>query len=399
MELQIVYLAPQELTPYENNTRRHNPEDIEQIKASIAADGFNDPIGIWGDQNIIVEGHGRQIAALEMGLDKVPCIRLDHMTEVQRRDYAIRHNRTAELSAWDFGKLEEEIARLEIDGIDLSGLMFDFGARDGAGFFDRENRNGTSRQEGNDEYNEFLDKFEAKKTTDDCYTPELVYDAVAGWVEKEYGIAKSRFVRPFYPGGDYQNYPYPEDCAVVDNPPFSILSEIIAWYSEHGIRFFLFAPALTVFSSSSSVCALPCGVGITYENGAQVSTSFVTNLEDNRIRVCPDLFEAVEDANNRNLEATRRSLPKYKYPAYVVTASMCNYMCEHGQPMTIRREDSAHVRYLDSQKEYGNKAIFGSGYLLSEKAAAEKAAAHEWSLSEREWDIIRSLGNDSARTA
>lgn len=126
MKLEIVYLDPHDLTPYENNTRKHSPEDIEQIKASIQADGFNDPLGIWGENNLIVEGHGRQIAALEMGLDKVPCIRLDHMTETQRRDYAIRHNRTAELSGWDFAKLEEEIAALEIEGVDLSGLKFEF---------------------------------------------------------------------------------------------------------------------------------------------------------------------------------------------------------------------------------------------------------------------------------
>jgi len=126
MELQVVYLSPDELTPYEGNTRKHAPDDIEQIKQSIQADGFNDPIGIWGEKNLIVEGHGRQIAAKELGLDKVPCIRLDHLTDTQRRDYAIRHNRTAELSAWDFGKLEEEIARLEIEGVDLSGLKFTF---------------------------------------------------------------------------------------------------------------------------------------------------------------------------------------------------------------------------------------------------------------------------------
>jgi len=125
MKLEIVYLDPHDMTPYENNTRKHSPEDIEQIKASIQADGFNDPIGVWGENNLIVEGHGRQIAALEMGLDKVPCIRLDHLTETQRRDYAIRHNRTAELSGWDFAKLEEEIAALEIEGVDLSGLNFD----------------------------------------------------------------------------------------------------------------------------------------------------------------------------------------------------------------------------------------------------------------------------------
>ena len=68
-ELELVYLSPYELTPYENNTRKHAPRDIEQIKESIMADGFNDPIGIWGKQNIIVEGHGRQIAALE----SLPC--------------------------------------------------------------------------------------------------------------------------------------------------------------------------------------------------------------------------------------------------------------------------------------------------------------------------------------
>ena len=122
MKLEIVYLDPHELTPYENNTRKHTPEDIEQIKASIQADGFNDPLGIWGEKNLIVEGHGRQIAALEMGLDKVPCIRLDHMTETQRRDYAIRHNFTSDQSEFNFSKLGEEIAALECQGLDMGYL-------------------------------------------------------------------------------------------------------------------------------------------------------------------------------------------------------------------------------------------------------------------------------------
>lgn len=125
-ELKIEYLSPEELTPYENNTRKHAPDDINQIKESILQDGFNDPIGIWGEKNLIVEGHGRQIAALELHLEKVPCIRLDHLTDDQRRDYAIRHNRTAELSTWDFEKLEEELAGLEIEGHDFEGLKFNF---------------------------------------------------------------------------------------------------------------------------------------------------------------------------------------------------------------------------------------------------------------------------------
>ena len=134
--LEIVYLSPGDLTPYENNTRKHAPDDIEQIKKSILEDGFNDPIGIWGEKNIIVEGHGRQLAALELNLDQVPCIRLDHMTDDQRRDYAIRHNRTAELSAWDFSKLEEELAQLSIEGHDLNGLGFTFGEDNGGSFED-----------------------------------------------------------------------------------------------------------------------------------------------------------------------------------------------------------------------------------------------------------------------
>ena len=125
-ELQIVYLSPDELTPYENNTRKHAPDDIDSIKKSILDTGFNDPIGIWGEKNLIVEGHGRQIAAKELHLDRVPCIRLDHLTDEQRREYAIRHNRSAELSAWDFETLEKELAKLSIDGIDMDDLNFAF---------------------------------------------------------------------------------------------------------------------------------------------------------------------------------------------------------------------------------------------------------------------------------
>ena len=126
-DLKIVYLSPDDLTPYENNTRKHSPEDIEGIKKSILDVGFDDPIGIWGDQNIIVEGHGRQIAAKELHLERVPCIRLDHLTDAQRREYAIRHNRSAEMSAWDFQKLEEELAQLAIDGVAMDDLNFVLG--------------------------------------------------------------------------------------------------------------------------------------------------------------------------------------------------------------------------------------------------------------------------------
>lgn len=149
-------------------------------------------------------------------------------------------------------------------------------------------------------YENFKEKFEAKKTTDDCYTPQNIYDAVADFVAKNYGLEKRHFRRVFWPGGDYQAEEYAPEDVVVDNPPFSILSQILTFYNDHGVRYFLFAPALTLFSSSSSSCAIPCGVGITYENGANVATSFVTNLEDWRVKTYPELYRAIEAADYAN---------------------------------------------------------------------------------------------------
>nr|DAU28131.1 MAG TPA: DNA N-6-adenine-methyltransferase [Caudoviricetes sp.] len=96
-------------------------------------------------------------------------------------------------------------------------------------------------------YEEFVEKFKPKLTTDDCYTPPIVYDAVADWVAAEYKLNRSRFVRPFYPGGDYEAFDYSGGVVVVDNPPFSILAQIVKYYTAHGIPFFLFAPSLTLF--------------------------------------------------------------------------------------------------------------------------------------------------------
>lgn len=90
----------------------------------------------------------------------------------------------------------------------------------------------------NPAYDAFVDKFKPKKTTDDCYTPPLVYDAVRDWACTEYGINPACIVRPFYPGGDYERFDYPDDCVVLDNPPFSILVKICQFYLNRGINFF-----------------------------------------------------------------------------------------------------------------------------------------------------------------
>lgn len=93
------------------------------------------------------------------------------------------------------------------------------------------------------DYDGFVDKFKPKKTSDDCYTPPEVYDVVLQHVRDTYGIDESAsIVRPFYPGGDYEHYDYPEGCVVVDNLPFSIFSKILDYYQPRNIRFFLFVP-------------------------------------------------------------------------------------------------------------------------------------------------------------
>ena len=122
-ELKFVYLPIDALTPYEKNARKHQHADIDVIKKSIEEFGMNDPIGIWGDKNIIVEGHGRLAALKELGWKEVPCIRLDHLTDEQRKAYALAHNRSAELSTWDFDLLDEELAALKNE-FDLEGLGF-----------------------------------------------------------------------------------------------------------------------------------------------------------------------------------------------------------------------------------------------------------------------------------
>lgn len=117
--LKIEYVDVAKLKPYDKNTRKHEDYDVSQIAHSIEQYGFNDPIGIWGKDNIIVEGHGRLLAAKKLGMKEVPCIRLDDLTDKQRREYAILHNKTAELSSWDFDLLAEDIGDLDFSGFDV----------------------------------------------------------------------------------------------------------------------------------------------------------------------------------------------------------------------------------------------------------------------------------------
>ena len=119
-------------------------------------------------------------------------------------------------------------------------------------------------------------------------------------------------------------------------------------------------------------------------------TAFVTNMDRHLARSCPDLCKLIEVENGKNLKATRKSVPKYVYPDCVLTAADLGYMAKHGIAFSVDRESCFFIRGLDSQRASG-KAIFGSGFLLSERAAAERAAAEKWQLSERERQIVNEL--------
>lgn len=393
-ELTVTEQRTDALIPYARNAKIHTNEQVDQICKSIEEFGFNDPIAIWhnaNDEMEIVEGHGRVLAASKPGLDAIPTICLDHLTDEQRRAYTHVHNQLNMNTGWNFETLDLDIEELGMSlDLDFEDFGFDFDLDETVNF----NSLREMTDDSDEEYQEFVDKFKPKSTTDDCFTPEPVFNAIKDWVCEEYGVDENKIVRPFYPGGDYENYDYPEDYVVLDNPPFSILAQIVDFYIEKNIKFFLFAPFLTLFSlGSRDVCFIPANLKVTYDNGANVSTGFVTNLDDNKIVTSKELYDLVCAANSEETKC----LNKYTYSKNVVSSSFF-------KPMTtikIPKEETYFIRALDQQKKEGS-SIYGAGFLISDKAAKAKAEAEAeaeakvvWVLSDAEKEIINKL-NEAA---
>lgn len=126
--LKIEIIDINKLKPYEKNAKLHPKEQIEQIKKSIEQFGMNDPIAIWGEDNIIVEGHGRLEALKQLNYKAVPCIRLDHLSDEERKAYTLAHNKLTMNSDFDLDILNDELD--DILNIDMSDFGFDLDLED-----------------------------------------------------------------------------------------------------------------------------------------------------------------------------------------------------------------------------------------------------------------------------
>lgn len=241
------------------------------------------------------------------------------------------------------------------------------------------------------DYEGFVEKFKPKKTTDDCMTPPEVYEVVAEFVSTEYGVNREKFVRPFFPGTSYTDYDYPDGCIVVDNPPFSILTQIIRWYNARGIQYFLFAPALT--GIKPECCSVFANATIIYENGAKIRTSFLTNLDtEHAVVTAPRL--------SRALKALRQPKPKTRYtlPANILTGARLD-MISGDIELKLDKDRCAYVKKLDNLTDFGSRSIYGGGYMVPDEVKeryAWRLPANEElpvvELSARERKIIEELG-------
>lgn len=120
---EIIELPIDEITPYDKNAKKHPKEQVQAIMNSISEFGMCDPIGVYGENNIIVEGHGRFEACKKLHFETIPCVRLDHLTDEERRAYTLAHNKVAE-SGWDFSLVDDEINDLPEFNFEDFGFEF-----------------------------------------------------------------------------------------------------------------------------------------------------------------------------------------------------------------------------------------------------------------------------------
>ena len=242
------------------------------------------------------------------------------------------------------------------------------------------------------DYESYVAKFvEGPNTTDDTFTPRDIYEAVVEYVGTVVDLSDKVILRPFYPGGDYENAEYPDNGVVIDNPPFSLFMKIVRFYVARDIPFFLFGPGLTIASCCKFCTAVVIGEGIRFENGAVVKCNFASNLYgDVMMTTAPYLDKLIKQCKSQD---ARVNLPKYEYPDNVVSVSDMQTIARGGVTFEVTRQEGAIIRALDN---HPGRGLFGDHILTNAAKAAAKAAALNIipiQLSYREQRIIERLDN------
>lgn len=348
---QVEYRPIAELRELPGNPRTIKKDQFEKLKQSIKnnADYFEARPIILSDRTgelVILAGNQRYKAAKAIGLKEVPTILLPNLTEEREREIIIRDN--VENGDWDWDELANAWDADVLDSWGVKMPVWD---------------------ENQTEYQQFVDKFKPKLTTDDCFTPPAVFEAVEKWVRKEYDLGDIENIRPFKPEGDYQSENY-DGKVVIDNPPFSILSEIVRWYTAKGVKFFLFAPYLSTLpiAPDCQTTKIITGGEITYENGAKVLTNFVTNMADPKVlvKIAGTLNEAIEASQ---AEANEQfNVDAYERPRNLKVGTDLVYVARLGHDWELTANECEYVKNSDGLKAMG-KGLYGGGLLVSDKLA------------------------------
>lgn len=247
------------------------------------------------------------------------------------------------------------------------------------------------------DYESWLKKFTNKdqpKTTDDCYTPEDVYEAIVQWLIEEGKItADTPIVRPFFPGGDYANTDYPPGAVVVDNPPFSKFMNIVRFYSSNNIPFFLFGNGMTILSAAEYCTAIITGSGLIFENGATIRVNFASNLfGDIMVMAAPRLCTLIKSCKSQHKNTRTKPLARLAYPPEVLRVAELMTIANGGKTFVVRRNEGRVVKKTCAANTYGHSI------LVSRSLGAAKEAAKEvikLRLTAEDEMIVRSLSKHS----
>lgn len=222
------------------------------------------------------------------------------------------------------------------------------------------------------DYESFIAKFaDNPKTTDDCYTPPDIYDAVVKWLGTKIDLTGKQILRPFYPGGDYVMAEYPEDGIVIDNPPFSLFTKIVQFYCTRNVPFFLFGPGLTIGTCFRWCTAIFISDQIRFSNGAMVRCNFASNLFGDAVMYSsPELSKMIKKCPSQNQKV---NLTKYSYPDELCSVNHMQTIAKGDYDFIIHRDECKIVKDLDHHPKASG--LFAEHLLLSSGKAAAKAAA------------------------